>query len=379
MQRPQCLPDGLRVVWRRDDPCPRFADQRRGGAVGWHGGQNRTFGGEVLEHLPREHALTAASCLGDEQQQRLRVALQLERALARRELVQLQPVAQAKRFRPLAVGSAEVAEEPGHGIEPRVGERREERPWIAPAEEAARMRDAKAGARVMLESGEVVEIAAVLDRHHGGARAERARLLRDRLGRSHDCVRLAGDQPCDRMPHALLGLQGGRVGPAVRMRQQGVAEVGHPACAGQSLHGGADEMDGAGRGRRQHDVDPLATDDACSRRDRRQRPADVLVGHEQASPEEARLEAQPVGARRAVQLLGRAAAFRAYVARAMDPRLRRWLELVVTVHPLRVVRRQHVRLDAQLGEMGCELQRPLDAAAARGREVERDDQDFHRR
>ncbi len=109
------------------------------------------------------------------------------------------------------------------------------------------------------------------------------------------------------------------------MREQRVAEVGHPACAGQSLHGGADEVDGTGRRRRQYDVDSLATDDASGRRDCRQRPADVLVGHQQAAPEEARLKAQPVGARRAVQLLGGAAAFRADVARAVDPRLRRGL------------------------------------------------------
>ena len=124
---------------------------------------------------------------------------------------------------------------------------------------------------------------------------------------------------------------------------------------------------------------PSRAHDASGRRDGRQHPADVLVRHEQPAPEQACLESQPVGARRAVQLLSRAATLRADVARAVDPRLRGKLQLVVAMHPLRVVRREHVRLDPQLGQMGRELQRPLHAAAARGREVERHDEHLHRR
>ena len=45
--------------------------------------------------------------------------------------------------------------------------------------------------------------------------------------------------------------------------------------------------------------------------------------------------------------------------------------------PLRVVRRQHVRLDPERGQVLRELERSLDAAAARGRPVERDEQQFH--
>ena len=50
-----------------------------------HRGENRPLGGDVLEHLPRNHAGAATARLGEDQQQRLRVALQLERAAARYE------------------------------------------------------------------------------------------------------------------------------------------------------------------------------------------------------------------------------------------------------------------------------------------------------
>jgi hypothetical protein len=38
-----------------------------------------------------------------------------------------------------------------------------------------------------------------------------------------------------------------------------------------------------------------------------------------------------------------------------------------------------VRLDAERGQMASEFQRPLHAAAARGRKVEGDEQQLHRR
>ena len=241
------------------------------------------------------------------------------------------------------------------------------------------MGNTEARAHVMLEPGEVVEVAAVLDRHHVRARAQRSSLLCDRFRRRHDAVGATRDEPRHGVPHPLLRLQRCRVGAAVRMGEQRVAQVGDPAHARHTLHCGTDEVDGAGRGGRQHRVDPLAPDDAGSCRDRRQRPTDVLVGHEQAAAEEAGLEAEAVEAGRAVQLLGRAAALGADVPRPVDPRLRRWLQLVVAMDPLRIVRCKHVGLDAQLGQMGRELQRPLDTAAARRREIERDDQHLHRR
>jgi hypothetical protein len=70
-------PDVLR---RDDDAGPRLADQLRGRALGRDDGEDRALGGEVLEHLPREDAAPAAAGLGDQEQERLRVALQLERA-----------------------------------------------------------------------------------------------------------------------------------------------------------------------------------------------------------------------------------------------------------------------------------------------------------
>ena len=237
----------------------------------------------------------------------------------------------------------------------------------------------KRGLGAMLEPGEIVEVAAVRDRDHVRARPQRPRLLRDRLRRRHDCVRAAGHEPGHGTAHALLRLQRGRVGAAVRMRKEGVTQVGHPARACEALHGGPDEMDGAGRGRRQHDIDSLTANDSGGGRDRRQRPADVLVGDEQPAAEEARLETEAIEAGCAMQLLGRAAALGADVPRTVDPRLCRRLQLVVAVHPFRVVRCEHVCLDAQLGQMGRKLQRPLDTAASRRREVERDDEHLHRR
>ena len=65
------------------------------------------------------------------------------------------------------------------------------------------------------------------------------------------------------------------------------------------------------------------------------------------------------------------------VADAVHPGLARRLQLVVAVDPLRVVGREHVRLDPERRQVGGELERPLDAAAARGRPVHRDDEDAH--
>jgi hypothetical protein len=81
---------------------------------------------------------------------------------------------------------------------------------------------------------------------------------------------------------------------------------------------------------------------------------------------------------RAVQLLGRLASLRPEIARTVYPGERRRRQLVVAVDPLRIVRRENVRLDPELRQMRRELERTLDAAAACGREVERDDEDLHR-
>ena len=57
------------------------------------------------------------------------------------------PVAEPERLRPLAVGRAEVADEARLDVEPRLGERRQERPRVALAEEAAGVGDPEAQAR----------------------------------------------------------------------------------------------------------------------------------------------------------------------------------------------------------------------------------------
>ena len=80
---------------------------------------------------------------------------------------QLQPVAEAELLDPLAVGRLEVAGEAGHDVvQAGGGERGEERPRVALAEEAARVSEPEALARAVLEPGEVVEVAAVRDHAH---------------------------------------------------------------------------------------------------------------------------------------------------------------------------------------------------------------------
>ena len=80
----------------------------------------------------------------------------------------------------------------------------------------------------------------------------------------------------------LLRAHGRRLGAAVRVRDERVAQVGDPVRARRLLHGGADEVHRARRRGREHDVDLVLARDADRRRDRGQVPADVLVGHEQA-------------------------------------------------------------------------------------------------
>ena len=133
--------------------------------------------------FPREHALAPAARVGDQQEQRLRVALQLERPAARRVRDQLEPVAERARLRPLPVGGAEVAEEADdHVVEARLLERGQERPRVALAEERAGVREAEAIATGGARAGEVVEVGAVRDRHDVPARRALAELVGDRVG-----------------------------------------------------------------------------------------------------------------------------------------------------------------------------------------------------
>ena len=159
------------VVRRDDDAGARLADQVGRRAVARHRREDRPLGGEVLEHLAREHALAAAARVGDQQQQRLRVALELERAPARDIRDQLEPVAEVER----SAHSRSVERKSPTKRATMPGRSRrapQERPRVALAEEAARVRDPEAvGARV-LEAGEVVEVGAVRDRLAPAARRE---------------------------------------------------------------------------------------------------------------------------------------------------------------------------------------------------------------
>ena len=374
------LPDRGRVVRRDDDARARLADQLGGGAVGGNRGEDRPLGGEILEHLPGEHAASSSARVGDQQEQRLRVPLQLERAAAGDVRDQLQPVAEPEALRPLAVGRAEVADEPGDDVEPRVGQRGDERPRVAAAEEAARMGDPEPLRRAVLHPVEVVEVGAVLDRHHAAPRLERTRLVGDRVRRRDDRVGVARHEPGD-APLALLldPHEPALVAATMRMGDERVPQVGDPPRTGRALDRGSDEVHRARRRGRQHDVDPLAAHDPDRGRNRGQVPGDVLVGNEQPPAEEPRLHAEPLEPLLAVQLLRRQPAAGPEVAGTVDPRLGRRQELVVAVDPLRVVGREHVRLDPEAGQVRGRLQRALDAAASGRREVHRDEQDLHRR
>ena len=203
---------------RDDDAGAGLADQLGGCAVRRHDGEDRPLGGEVLEDLPGEHPAPAAAGLGDQEQERLRVALELERAAPGDVGDQLQPVAELERLRPLGVGRAEVADETDDGVvEAGLRERGQERPRVALAEEAARVGDPQAVGRPVLDAVEIVEVRAVRDRHHPAARLECARLVRDRVGRGHDRVRVARNQTGD--PVLALLLQPGEtvLGAAVRV------------------------------------------------------------------------------------------------------------------------------------------------------------------
>ena len=324
--------------------------------------------------------MPAAVGLRDQEQQRLGVALQLERAAVRRVRDQLDPVGDARG--PLAVARAEVADEPRHhAVDAR--ERGQERPRVALAEERPGVRDPErrpvrlVGAARVLEPGEVVEVGAVRDRLHRPVRPERAHLVGDRVGDGDDRVGLRRDQPRDHLVPLLLRPHGQPLRVAVRVRDERVAQVGDPAHLRLPLARGADEVHRPGRRGRDHDVDPLVAADAQRGRDRGQVEGHVLVGEEQPPPEQLELPLVALEPRRAVQLLGRLAAARADELHAVHPRERRRRQVVVAVHPLRVVGREHVQLDPEPGQMRRELERPLHAAAARGREVQRDEEHLH--
>ena len=166
---------------------------------------------------------------------------------------------------------------------------------------------------------------------------------------------------------------------AVRVGDERVAQVGHPLDAGRALDSGADEVDRARRRGREDDVDPLLADDPACGGDRGQVPGHARVGYEQPARGHLGLDERALEPVRGAQLLGRLARARAEVAHTVHPGLRRHEQVRIAVHPLRVLGREHVGLDAERRQVLRELQRALHAAAARGREVHGDEQHLHRR
>ena len=211
------------------------------------------------------------------------------------------------------------------------------------------------------------------------ARGEAAHLVGDRLRHAGDRVGAACDELRDLLRRGLPRAGGGGVVAPVLVRDERVAEIGDPARAGRLLHGGADEVHEGGG-------EVVITASIPSRRAMRIA-AGIAVRFQVTLASgrsrrravtcawtSARLE--PV---RRTELLGGLPRPRPEVARAVDPRLCRDAQLGVRMHPLRIVRREHVRLDAERREVLGELQRALHAASARGREVHRHEQHLHGR
>ena len=164
------------VVRRDDDAGAGLADQLRGGAVRRDDGEDRPLGGEVLEDLPGEHAAAAAARLGDQQQQRLRVALELERAAARRRTGSARA---GRRARALSAHSRSAGRKSPT-----------KRATTSSPDSASAVRNGrgsrlpkklpvcvirKRSPRLVLEPVEVVEVGAVRDRHAPGRCGSSAR------------------------------------------------------------------------------------------------------------------------------------------------------------------------------------------------------------
>ena len=239
------------------------------------------------------------------------------------------------------------------------------------------MGDPKPRSRHVLEACEVVEVAAVRDHADGALRIEPAHLVRDRVRHARDRVGASRDELRDLLGCGLAGTRGRRVVATVLVGDERVAQVGDPPSSRRLLHGRADEVHRRRRRGRDHGVDSLTARDADRGGDRGEVPSDARVRKQQASGRDLRLE------ERAFEPLGRAEFLRRFprawtdVAHTMDPRLGRDAQVRVAVHPLRVVGREDVGLDAECREVLRELERPLHASAARGREVHRHEEHLH--
>jgi len=227
------------------------------------------------------------------------------------------------------------------------------------------------------EPGEVVEVAPVRNHAHRAGRVVGANLVRDRFRDRDDSVGPVRDQPHDALERLLLRLDGLAVEAAVGVLDEGVALVGDPLDARQPLDRRADQVQRQRRAGRDHRVDAFALDDPHGGRNRRRRPGDARVRKQQPSAHHPRLGQCEVETLQRAQLLRVQPRFGPEVAGAVDERLGRRAQLVVAVQPLRVVGREDVRLDPERGQVRRQLQRPLNAAPAGGREVHGHEQNLH--
>ena len=212
-------------------------------------------------------------------------------------------------------------------------------------------------------------------------RGQRCGLLGDRRRHGADgrdaAQRGAGDARLDR----ALGPHAAPLVAAVRIGEPGVAEVGHVRHAAAASDGGADQVHRVRRRGREHDVDPPLAHRARAGPHGVREPCDLGVGQQHAAAEQRRAHAERAQ-RRAPQPGGRPASAHARgrgSARGA-PSWRRDVggEARIEGAPFRVVGREHVDVDAELGQVAAELEHALHAAAAGRREVERHDQDAHR-
>ncbi len=258
-------------------------------------------------------------------------------------------------------------------------ERLQERPRVAAAEEAARVRDAEATRRACTRARRSRRSRSRSRRRGRPARLEPAYLVRDRLGDAGDRIGAARDEPRNLLVRSLPRARGSRVVAPVLVRDDRIAQIGDPARTGRSLDGRSDEVDRRRRRGRDHGVDALASRDADRRGDRGEVPRHARIGEEQTTRRDLRLHKRTLEAVGRAQLLGGLPRARAEVPRAMDPGLSRHAQVGIAVDPLRVVGREDVGLDAERRQVLRELERSLHPSAAGGREVHRHEQHLHGR
>ena len=210
----------------------------------------------------------------------------------RAEAVDLEPVAETEGERPVAIGGAQVSEEARD--DPRIVERRdrlEERPRAALPEEAAGVQHDEALARRVLQSVEVVEVAAV--RHDVDGRPgprERGALACDERRDRGDRVGLPEHEPRDALLDGALRPDRPPLVATMRVREPGVAQVGDEADAGATAEHGADDVGRRGRRRRENAVDLALADHAHTDANRVGHPRDLGIGQQQPAAGEARVQ-----------------------------------------------------------------------------------------